>query len=192
MVEHPQHLLQPFHRRAIYRKLDATKGQDNYPIRVILDLLTVRRILPPGQRKTVDDDRLFDMLKIAEDALNGRISKEADFEEASSAQVELERLDRLRRTAGSAEWSEYMLYTYNTALDTLFDASGSPQFDNVRVTKRTLDSDLDPWSTDVALWAAFAYAGPPWKPTSNPEKRKEFWEWWLLEAIPQAWDQAHR
>jgi hypothetical protein len=26
----------------------------------------------------------------------------------------------------------------------------------------------------------------------EPELRKEFWEWWLFEAIPKAWDLAHQ
>lgn|GEM_PF-1070824 len=31
---------------------------------------------------------------------------------------------------------------------------------------------------------------PSWPIKLNPQKRLEFWEWWLTEAIPQAWELA--
>jgi hypothetical protein len=44
---------------------------------------------------------------------------------------------------------------------------------------------------DATFFAACAYAnGPVWKTISgegNATKRLEFWEWWLTQAVPNAW-----
>jgi hypothetical protein len=54
------------------------------------------------------------------------------------------------------------------------------------------DSD-DFMLNDVHFYASSVFAdGPPYSialaPASDPIKRKEFWEWWLKEAVPSAWN----
>jgi len=42
---------------------------------------------------------------------------------------------------------------------------------------------------DSSFFAAAAYAGGAvWDSDSDSLKRREFWEWWLNEAVPMAWD----
>lgn len=62
----------------------------------------------------------------------------------------------------------------------------------IKIEKHTSDSSFkinegDPtWSATRAF--AFNFSG--WKDEINPQKSLEFWEWWLTEAIPQAWQLA--
>jgi hypothetical protein len=53
------------------------------------------------------------------------------------------------------------------------------------------DDDLDADSWDASYYAAAAYAGGfVWQEASSPRRRKEFWEWYLQEAIPAVWASA--
>jgi len=64
--------------------------------------------------------------------------------------------------------------------DEIFDENGA----DAEIT----DRDVDPHDLDVACSAASVYAnGPVWVPTSDPGRRRLFWEWWLEEAVPRAW-----
>jgi hypothetical protein len=72
------------------------------------------------------------------------------------------------------------------------------------VDETTTDTRLQPEKSDVASAAVQAYAAidenepgvwcsdsKPYKPiTFDSQKRLAFWEWWLTEAIPIAWESA--
>ena len=65
----------------------------------------------------------------------------------------------------------------------LFDESFDP--DNPH--DNTQDEDLDPYEWDAAYYAAMVYAGgASWNEASSPARRREFWEWYLREAVPAA------
>ena len=62
-----------------------------------------------------------------------------------------------------------------------------------------IDEELDAYSwknlwdsgrSDTALWAATAYAGGIYQGKPDIIKRREFWTWWVHEAIPTAWQAA--
>ena len=53
------------------------------------------------------------------------------------------------------------------------------------------DAALDAYDHDAGFWASCVAAnGPTWIETSDPEKRRAFWTWWLQEAVPKAWAAA--
>jgi hypothetical protein len=61
----------------------------------------------------------------------------------------------------------------------------------------SLDDDGD-WDEgdgyrDAAGWGAYVMAGGTVDdPKADASKRREFWEWWLSEAIPAAWQMVQR
>jgi hypothetical protein len=77
------------------------------------------------------------------------------------------------------------------ANEALFEALGSYRISRepepYEEIDEEADADIDPWSSDTARWAVNSYAGGGSDEDSNLAKRKEFWEWWLREAIPAAW-----
>ncbi len=49
------------------------------------------------------------------------------------------------------------------------------------------DMDVDPEEFDCSFCAAAAFSGGPvWMDGSSAERRREFWRWWLREALPTA------
>ncbi len=45
--------------------------------------------------------------------------------------------------------------------------------------------------SDTAAVAAVAFACEAGGPFCDPDKLREFWTWWLAEALPEAWAMAH-
>ena len=102
------------------------------------------------------------------------------------------------------EQLEFAMYTaYNALLVTLcgMGAGGS------RKHFVTDDSQIKPGNEDFAATAMKTFCaldpnlpkGDFWQQGNERKpigysliKRLEFWEWWLTEAIPQAWDLAHK
>jgi len=65
---------------------------------------------------------------------------------------------------------------------------GSRTFDPYAIEPNTEDEELDSDRWDSAYFAAAAFAGGlPGDPQSSATKRKEFWQWYLTEAVPEAW-----
>ena len=54
-------------------------------------------------------------------------------------------------------------------------------------SKPISDFDVDPYEHDSSFLAAAAYSnGAVWDKGSNADKREEFWNWWLKEAVPMS------
>jgi hypothetical protein len=207
LIKHPQHALLPMYRQHIYEALGAVHPPEEpldpraHRTRLTLDLLSVRRVLPIWEAERPDfpwPQRLLDM---AEGVLNGSVSTEDARDEADAASAFLEEVEDSEEVMSNAiEVSEAeaadairfkgvslsALYVCEAAVETLFVASGLFRFDLGESSPEETDADVDPWSSDTAKWASTAYAGGVWDPSSDPAKRKEFWERWLREAVPTA------
>lgn len=56
------------------------------------------------------------------------------------------------------------------------------------VSEKELIDPEDPDLWDPAFFAAGAWAGGmPWSRSHSPETYREFWQWYLEDAVPQAW-----
>jgi hypothetical protein len=215
LTKHPQHALLPIYRARVYAALGAVHYPEEpldphaHRTRVTLDLLTVQRVLPIWQAQRPDFPWPQRLLEMAEGVLNGSVSMEAaraeadavwalleegedtykgeveeEAEEDSNGVSEEEAASEIAKFKGV---SASALLVCDAAVETLFVASGLFQFDSPDFTEEMTDADVDPWSSDTAKWASTAYAGAVWDPSSDPVMRKEFWEWWLTEAVPRAW-----
>lgn len=62
-------------------------------------------------------------------------------------------------------------------------------FTLTNLSKRILDEELDPDTINNYYWASSYYCGSqPWENIDNDiEKRREFWLWFLEEAVPKAY-----
>jgi hypothetical protein len=77
-------------------------------------------------------------------------------------------------------------YAANRVLYQAFCDSG---FDPEKAGEVLSDEDLSPYYMDASYLSSVAAAGGfPSQKEADPAKRLEFWEWWLSEAVPQAWD----
>jgi hypothetical protein len=83
--------------------------------------------------------------------------------------------------------SSWILVGYG-AVKTIGVAIWDEIFDPTQINPQLTDDHLDTYDLDVASEAAAGYAGGfRWKSESDQRKRRQFWEWWLTEAVPKAW-----
>ncbi|NER33932.1 MAG: hypothetical protein F6J93_07780 [Oscillatoria sp. SIO1A7] len=74
-----------------------------------------------------------------------------------------------------------------SAVSALSTALDDEAFDRERIDEELTDADTDAYESDSSFWAAIAYAGATWEANGDRNKRREFWQWWLTEAVKNAW-----
>lgn len=187
-------------RNALWLAMGAPqKGVDGNPTgpgwrrRVRLGLLTVQHLLPLWQTEYSQDQGPQRMLLLAEQVVSGRINSKTE------------------RAAASSESDDYWAAVSDlgvteegsTPLDVLPFCVGAAAARVVRTAltdyqialfldpdgdKTETDTDRDAWSWDESYLASMACAGgSAWAVSSSPQRRREFWRWWLTEAVPQAY-----
>jgi hypothetical protein len=85
----------------------------------------------------------------------------------------------------------------NAAYEALAITLGAEPFDgftNSKLASNVSNENFEPIgdSASAAVTAFVNYGTSMTNPSLKIRRRREFWEWWLLDAIPQAWDLAHR
>jgi hypothetical protein len=98
------------------------------------------------------------------------------------------------RQAAQAAWRELVvapptpapdpraLDAAQAAVQAMSEVLGADPFHAVSLRNTATDAELDPTASDTARWAAAAYSG------TDKRRRGEFWQWWLCEAVPLAWN----
>jgi len=180
--QHPAHGLSPFYRKQIYDLIGPMAERPSRCIRAQLAIISAQRIAFIWGESRPQDDRIDQLITLAKDILRDTVIKEVAEKMAGEA------WDWLTNDYGdrNEELHDGALYVMAAALEAVFASLGVDRFHNVIIDQNMTDTDLDPWCSDTALYAAAALAGPLWEPGSSSERRKEFWEWWLSEAILSA------
>jgi hypothetical protein len=208
MRKHPYHNLSWNHRHAIYQafKVDPVGQQ----ARIWLDILTTHYVLPQWEaiRQSEiweDYDEPKTMVQLAEDVLMGKTAPSVGREMALHWS---EVSDLSGETLDSPYYNAWCVF--KAALTTVWLAVGWDCFENPDPESVPTTDHISEWVYgDTAEMAMLAYVGGTWTPVEGwttgfeeqggewdretPEaqaRRQAFWEWWLLEAIPQAWEQA--
>jgi hypothetical protein len=187
MLQNPQYNLNLGYRHSIWAALgpraNSSQGSKRFGLqrRATLAILSARHVIPIWEGAGLNDDTPHRILIEAEQVLNGTVdvqTADRDFGEFWTY------MDNL---ASKFEDSRPVMVGYSAAkalLTALFDE----KFDPFHIDYDLTDADVDPYDSDAAFAAAVAYAdGSIWNPDSSSTKRREFWEWWLSEAVPTAW-----
>jgi hypothetical protein len=186
MLEDERHDLLPIYRRRIYTAIGPWENVQARQVRIRLDLLSARYVLFIWQKYRPSDTWPEQLISVAEGVLAGTVDQVVAARKANEAQFQLdEALPTLVEELEVGE--EEPLGALSAALVALRWAAGITAFDVIEIAEQETDREIDPLFSDSAGWAAIAYAKAAWEPGSNSEKRKEFWQWWLKEAVPQAW-----
>ncbi len=179
MLSHPEHRVPPFDRQSIYQVLDSLSRC----ARGWLALLTARHVLPIWEQVRLGDPMPAHLLDMTEAVLRGITETNIANQQVEKA---WERLDKLGSDL-TASSSSSPLFAAQAAISAVKESIGEFPFAGIQIDEFTGDEELDPWCTDTALWAAAAFAGRIGDDTSDSAKRREFWEWWLMQALPTAW-----
>jgi len=182
---HPKHDLNLGYRCAIWAALGLSTSKamnkSGHKRRTILAMLTVKRVLPIWDRAFPNDKTPHRILNKVEQILKG----------TANVQIAARDVDRywtfMDNLAYKTDNNKSVMVGYS-AVKALTTALWDIQFDFKNVDYNLTDADIDPYDNDAAFAAAIAYAnGSIWEPKADASKRQEFWEWWLTEAVSEAW-----
>jgi hypothetical protein len=197
---HPDGEVMPYYRQQIYDAITSSMHQDlAFKVRGWLEIVTAEKVLPIWQtiwheketpeflwKYWLDKEMPERLLKITKNILNnvGNIEEaEAQFERVwrdISEEPGLEGIDDKYQNPYNARQAAVQALNWVLGYTKI-----CPKY-----TLEETDADLlDPQCGDAAAWASAAYGGDLWSYTERDwSKRQGFWDWWLKEAVPQAWE----
>jgi len=185
MERHPEHMLLPVYRQAIYRAIGPQGDPMSHQALARLALLSAWRVLPIWQRQRPDDHTPERLLATAEDMMTGPWGSALHEAVAERAWHWLTSL-KMEHSAVFA--AHAAVVTVSGVRGDWYGAPGGGFLEGVSIGENDMDDKFfDPGICDAAMFAVSAYAEPQWDREYDPAKGHEFWTWWLREAIPMAW-----
>lgn len=182
------HLALP-HRRRVWAALGPALRDENgrphgagHRRRTSLAVLCVRHVLPLWEAAYPNNDGPQRMLALAEQVLSGAAPPDASDRSRGQFWTEMDDLvyrDQLFIPAPVG-------YAAVNAVTTAQVDEEVEGFD-----EGELDENLDAYQLDASYLASLAFAsGAPGEQGSDPARRREFWRWYLREAVPAAYTTA--
>jgi len=196
---HPEHRLGAKQRRTVYESFGPRNDPTANRARGWLAVLTAQHVLPIGEQVFPDEDIPRRLVEMAEGVLEGAIDPQVahrreivegvdiqdwGYPEEAPWNVFLAGKTGERALAETLGQDLLALGLVWVDIDTP-DESGIPM-------EEWPDEKLAEDYGDTASAAAVAFACDPHSPAikCDPDRFLDFWEWWLTEAIPTAWEKA--
>ena len=186
--QHPNHVLNLGYRTAIWAMLGSFDRHSHpstdagHRRRTLLAIESARRVLPIWEQRWPEDCKPHDAIQAAIQLLHTQDNRAVFWDTLDRCAVGVENLmttDFIKSMAG-----ESAVLALNTALDDEYFKPGEIDYE-------WTDGQLGGGDNDGASVASIAYAGgTALDPKSDPEKRLEFWEWWLKEAVPASYQEG--
>lgn len=185
---HPSHHLERRYRLAIWAalgpKLDRARPDGDVGLRrrTHLERLSVLRVLPLWEARFPDVTLPQKLLAETEQVLAGQFDRKQVARDLGYSWGEMDAIswgytDKIYAVGYAAH---HVLYQAHC--DSAFDP------DPTTASWRLADDEVSPYYKDAAYLASLAAAGDaPIPGAGDNAKRLAFWEWWLSEAVPQAW-----
>ncbi|AEV68243.1 Imm5 family immunity protein [Acetivibrio clariflavus] len=146
--------------------------------RVKLASMCVEKNIDIWNSVLADDQRPLIMLEIVEDYIRGNVDYDFVQKQIGRFTTDLENLSCDERYNNASLVGFAALRTVSLALrDEKLMISGK---DNL------LDDDYDAYSWDASFYSALAYSGSGSWDNANIAERREFWLWYIEEAVPKA------
>ena len=189
IIRHPQRDLNLGYRQAIWAAMgphvDASRRMDTYGLlrRTALATVATQHVLPIWESVWPHDHSPQSILAEAEQVLQQIVDKRTAWKDRQQFWVMF--LD----LGNENEQYQIVSAVGFSAVQALTTAIQDERFDQSNIDYSLTDTDIDPDEMDSSFFAAAAYAnGPIWEADSDATKRQEFWEWWLNQAVPSAWN----
>ena len=145
--------------------------------------IAVRKVLPLWKAH-FPADKIEEMLAKGDDVLAGRLPRAHArklYEDYQTYEQEMMSGPEVGAEAANA------LAVCAAAIAAYYVALWDERFSSWEIDATLPNNSIDPFDFDAALTAAIVYAnGGPWDRGSDKIKRREFWLWWLKEAVPAA------
>lgn len=147
---------------------------------LLLDTMAVQRMLPAWRAAFPGDNRPEGLLRLAYETLDGRYPADRLMDEADRLQIDL--VDNTRWTN---ETTPALLTGVAAAVTARDAAIGPPNWRSIPPEADDADLDSDAWpSTTLIAWAAAG--GMPDRGEFDAAAQRQFWSWYLDEAVPNA------
>ncbi|HEX2910496.1 MAG TPA: hypothetical protein VH186_06775 [Chloroflexia bacterium] len=199
------HLL-PRDRLEIYDAINEIDGTISSKFHKFLAIKTADFVLPIWTELVPGDDLVPRIFEIAKGLLNGSLSKE---ETAKDRNLFYLASGSEEYIVGIPQRARAVKEVVTLVLKIIFDINPiTSELVEQMARGFTDETMIELGTTEVATPAVLAYSGfdlgfsltedtedmvsPENIDTFEPEKRLEFWKWWLTEAIPQAWELAQQ
>ena len=179
----PQHNLAPIHRALVYNLLGSMSEEHSYRRRVRLELLTAQYVLPLWERVWPENRIMRNLIEQAVHFSQGNTEVEHIGYAANAVAEQLEAMWEV--SEGSLEVAA--CFAGEGIIMAAFTIGGLDPFGDIIIDNDMREEDLDDSASDSAKWAAAALAGQVDKESGDKFVRREFWRWWLYEAIPTAY-----
>ncbi len=180
------HELRPKHRDHIYASWSEPTF-DTQRLQANLAIITAQRVLPIWQKRMPEDKTPDYAINLARMILDGTIDHKVASQEANG-----KIWNHFGNRIESRKISRRAIYAYSAAIEALFIVLGRKPFEYLDIDEYNTNGDIPPGEGDVASSAIIAYVEILSEIDANLKKNLEFWEWWLTEAIPQAWELAQQ
>ena len=166
-------------RKSIWIAMSHTAdSRTAYQRRVLLESLCVRHVAGLWDDRFPGDVRLEQMLSLADKVVNGEIN-----DAVAERQRDEFYVDVVEDDDGEGDFAA--MFVGHAAANTVVSALIKDNFDAIPSVDD--DDDLDAESFDPSFLCASAAAGGlPGHEASSVARRREFWTWYLDEAIRQA------
>jgi len=191
MERHPEHMLLPVYRQAIYRAIDPYNDAPGHWMLARLALLSAWHVLPIWRRKRPDDPTPERLLATAEGMMArpwDQTLNEAVAEDEAIVEQAWDWLTSLKMEHSAGFAAHAAVIALFSVRGTWPGVPGRGFLEGVFIGEEDMDDKFfDPGISDAAMFAVSAYADPRWDREYDPAKSYEFWTWWLREAIPAAW-----
>ena len=164
-------------RRAIWLALGA-RDEEGRCARARLSIAAASRVLPIWERLWPSNRLPHHLLDLADQVCRGEVDRGAITALRDRAETELDDISW-------ASFNKSAVGAGYAALRALDVARRDEPSDLSRPDSAVRDEDLEPHQRDSAYLAAAADAGgSPWEPQSSADRRRDYWNWWLTEAVP--------
>ena len=152
--------------------------------RTWLGFLTIRHLLPVWRLAYPADTGPERMLSLAERVLQGRADRQAAGAESNGY------WDGLANSG--EEWGDDQAPPVEPIAVGMAAArvvqTARLDYDLTPGDPSETDQDRDPFTWDESYLGSIAYAGGgTWQTKSSPARRREYWQWWLNQAVPEAY-----
>jgi hypothetical protein len=203
--QHHEHWLSPYYRKLIYNALREDDAVEDYDPRVEvfttagkfrfwLSVLAAEHVLPMWSEVFPDNELPYELLATAKQTIKGKMSQE-------TAEKLYFKAEQLLQEAGTGDgW----LFPYpcpsfavTAAHKTLAASFSVDYWELIEISDKDEGMySLDSYTEEAAAFAALAYdtsrrgSEDYYNGQKDIQRNREFWEWWLNEALPQAWQLA--
>lgn len=175
----PEHNLPLGYRHAILSNLSEDKEQGKKK-QVKLGIMTAEKALPTWE-KIIKEDIPQKALEAAKKASEGKISSNEADKLADRYWTDLDNFMYDHQELANRDGLGF--YAGPAAVKALSRAANGGFEYPEEVDLSETDKDQDPYTTELEYYTCLALTGNGDK--VDKAKRKEFWEWWLKEAIPE-------